>query len=290
MLLSTQTREVFCHYGIDAGLKIFANAGYDALDFSLYVPKYYNEKNKDFFVETRKKAESLGLSFNQAHAPFHSSMTDENETKKRFSEITRAMEYASILGVKNIIVHPCQHLEYRKNKERLFEINMDFYNRLKPYCEEFGIKVALENMWQSVGQKILRSTCSTPEEFIRYLDGLDERYFTACLDLGHTFLVCEEPDVFIRKLGAKRLTALHVHDVDGIDDLHTLPYFGLIDWDSVAHALADIGYKGDFTFEADGFLHGKPPELYPEYERLMAKTGRYIIDKINNYKNQEVTK
>ena len=28
--------------------------------------------------------------------------------------------------------------------EQLFEINMDFYNRLKPYCEEYGIKVALE--------------------------------------------------------------------------------------------------------------------------------------------------
>ena len=34
-------------------------------------------------------------------------------------------------------------------------------------------------------------------------------------------------------LGNKRLLCLHVHDVDGIDDLHTLPYFGITDWDKV---------------------------------------------------------
>ena len=31
---------------------------------------------------------------------------------------------------------------------RLFEMNMDFYTRSKPYREEYGIRVALENLPQ----------------------------------------------------------------------------------------------------------------------------------------------
>ncbi len=285
MLLSTQTGTVFAAYGIDKGIELYKEAGYDALDFSFMDPKYYSsERTKDYFEEIRKKSEECGLCFNQAHAPFHSSFADEEATKQRFKDIVKSIEYASYLGIKNIVVHPCQHLEYRTEKEKLFEINMDFYNRLKPYCEEYGVHVAVENMWQSVGNKILHSTCSSPEEFIRYIDELNSEWFVACLDLGHSMLVCNEPKDFIRALGSKRLKALHVHDVDGIKDLHTLPYFGIIDWDSVAEALADIGYTGDFTFEADSFLVGKPKELYPQMEKTMVDTGRYIINKFNNYK------
>ena len=285
MLLSTQTGTVFAAYGIDKGIELYKEAGYDALDFSFMDPEYYSsERTKDYFEEIRKKSEECGLCFNQAHAPFHSSFADEEATKQRFKDIAKSIEYASYLGIKNIVVHPCQHLEYRTEKEKLFEINMDFYNRLKPYCEEYGVHVAVENMWQSVGNKILHSTCSSPEEFIRYIDELNSEWFVACLDLGHSMLVCNEPKDFIRALGSKRLKALHVHDVDGIKDLHTLPYFGMIDWDSVAEALADIGYTGDFTFEADGFISGKPKELYPQMEKTMVDTGRYIINKFNNYK------
>ena len=49
---------------------------------------------------------------------------------------------------------------------------MKFYKSLIPYCEEYGIKVAVENMWQYPGM-ISHSTCSRPEEFIRYIDELD---------------------------------------------------------------------------------------------------------------------
>lgn len=287
MRLSTQTKRIFGAYGIDKGIEILANAGYDAMDFSFFSEYYYStELTKEYFSEIRKKSEALGLSYNQAHAPYASSCADEEATKSRFEEITRAMRNASYLGVENIVVHPCQHMAYRDEgaPEKLFEINMDFYNRLKPYCEEYGIKVAIENMWQSVGQKILPSTCSRPEEFIRYVDELNSGCFVACLDIGHSMLVCENPADFIRKLGNKRLKALHVHDVDGIHDSHTLPYSGIIDWESVAKALAEIDYKGDFTFEADNFMSGKPEELYPQYAKTMVETGRYIINKINDYK------
>lgn len=287
MKLSTTIMSVALAYGFDEAINIFAEAGYDFLDFSFCdeFTGYSNEKI-NFFKELRKKAEAKGLVFNQAHAPFASSFEDEAETEKRFNEIVNSMERAAVLGVKNIIVHPCQHLPYEDDgvPEKLFEINMDFYNRLKPYCEEYGIHVAVENMWQlrKNSGKIICSTCAKPTEFIKYLDSLNSEWFVACLDIGHAMLVCEDPADFVKELGRNRLQALHVHDVDGFRDSHTLPYFGVCNWEKIMKALAEIGYEGNLTYEADNFIRNKPTEIYPEYVKLMEKTGRYLIKTFNN--------
>lgn len=284
MKLSTQTMILLANYSFRETVDILAEAGYDAIDFSFFDPKTYSDDLKsDYFTEFRKTAEDKGLFFNQAHAPFASSFADDEQTKLRFNEIVTSMERASILGVENIVVHPCQHLTYINPgaAERLFEINMDFYNRLKPYCESFGIKIAIENMWQYYGNsnKIMPSVCAEPAEHIKYIDSLNSEWFVACLDIGHAFLVSENPAQIIRELGSKRLRALHVHDVDGIHDSHTLPYFGNINWDDVMSALAEIGYRGDLTFEADNFIKNKPKELIPECEKFMVQTGRTLIKK-----------
>lgn len=283
MRISTQTSRLIANYTFEEMIDILAEAGYDAIDFSLHAVKNLAEIKPEVFGELRKRAEDKGMCFNQAHAPFHSSYVDEEQTKTRFNEIVIAMERAAILGAESIVVHPCQHLPYKEPgvPEQLFEINMDFYNRLKPYCEKFGIKVAVENMWQHYegSNKIMQSTCARVQEHIRYVDNLDSKWFTACLDIGHAFLVSENPADSIRALGSERLGALHVHDVDGIHDSHTIPYFGVIDWDDVMSALAEIGYKGDLTFEADSFMDRKPKELIPECEKLMAKIGKTLVKK-----------
>lgn len=283
MRLSTTTGELAKVFGFNKCIDILAAAGYDCADLSQFDEYVYGaDLSKEFFVELRKYAESKGISFNQSHAPFASSFKDEDKIKKRFTEITEAIKRASYLGVENIIVHPCQHLEYAQaeNPELLFEYNMEFYSRLVPYCEEYDIRVALENMWQWTGM-INHSTCSRPAEFVRYIDELNNDCFVACLDIGHATLVREDLPDFIRALGNKRLKCLHVHDVDGSNDSHTLPYFGAVPWQKVMKALAEIGYTGDLTFEADSFLRNVPTELYADAEAFMAKTGRQLISMFN---------
>lgn len=287
MLLSTSIGYMCEQLGMKPAIDMYAEVGYDALDMSMFNMATVEKGLEEYYKDIREYSNARGLVFNQAHAPFPSSMNNAEETEKRFDDIVTAMKYASILGVKNIVVHPCQHLAYAKEgvPEKLFEINMEFYTRLIPYCEEYGIRVALENMWQGIGpHKISHSTCSKPEEFIRYMDTLNNDCFTACLDIGHTILCCEDPADFIRALGKKRLGALHVHDVDGIEDLHTLPYLGIANWDKIAKALAEIDYCGDFTYEANGVYKTKPVELFKAYQTLAVQTGRLIMGKIQSYK------
>ena len=285
MKLSTSTCDIASRLGLEKAVEVLIAAGYDCIDFSQCDESIYGaDLSKDYFVELRKYAEDKGVTFNQSHAPFASSFREEEKTKKRFTEITEAIKRASYLGVKNIVVHPCQHLTYAEegSPELLFEYNMKFYSKLIPYCEEYGVKVAVENMWQWTSGMINHSTCSRPEEFVRYIDGLNNDCFVACLDIGHAALVREDLADFIKILGNKRLQCLHVHDVDGTNDSHTLPYYGRIDWVRVMKALADIGYRGDLTFEATSFLRDVPAELCADGERFMAKTGRQLISIFEN--------
>ncbi len=280
MKLSTTTEPLYRNFGLKTAIDILAESGYDAIDFSQTAKDIYEDVcDVNYYSEIRKYAESKGLYFNQSHAPFHSSSADEQWSKKRFDEIALSIKRASLLGVENLVVHPCQHLIYDKegNPERLFEYNMKFYGDLVPYAEEYGVHIALENMWQSVGDIINHSTCSTPEEFVAYLDELSNPCFVACLDIGHGALVREDMEKFIKALGSQRLKALHVHDVNGNEDLHTLPFYGSVNWEKVMKALKDIGYTGDFTFEADHFISEIPKELMADGAKFMCSTGKYLI-------------
>lgn len=279
-------------YSEEKTLDTLKIAGFDAIDFSFCESaEFYDETlgskktTEEYYRNLKKMADEKGLVFNQTHAPFGSSFNSEKETAKRFDEIVLSMRNSALLGAKNIVVHPCQHLPYENDgvPEQLFEMNMDFYNRLKPYCEEYGIKVAVENMWRHTkGNVINHSTCSKPAEFIRYVDSLDKKWFTACLDIGHAQVVREDPADFIRVLGKDRLGCLHVHDVDGINDNHTLPFYGTCDWNKICLALKEIDYSGDLTYEAGNFINVLPRDeaIIEEATRMMAVVGKHLISKI----------
>lgn len=292
MLLSTLTQWVGTKLPEKEAVKIIAEAGFDAYDISLFELTRNEEYqfNRPDYVEIAKDlrayADSLGIVCNQSHAPFPSSVGKEEEDKVIFEKIVRAMEIASILGAKIIVVHPKQHLIHAEHPQELFEMNVEFYKSLIPYCEKFGIKVACENMWQWYnGNKVPSdSTCSRAWEFCQYLDAVDSEWIVGCLDIGHVSLMNADIPQFIRTMGNKRLQALHVHDTDYKSDKHTLPFMEKIDFEAMCQALAEIDYQGDFTFEADAFYRGKPVELYPATTRYMCEVGRYLVGRIEKAK------
>jgi sugar phosphate isomerase/epimerase len=66
--------------------------------------------------------------------------------------------------------------------------------------------------------------------------------------------------------------------------MHVFPLTESINFDTVCKALAEIDYSGNFTFEADSTNERFPDELLPYTYRLLEKTGRYLIAKIEAYK------
>lgn len=288
MIVSTDTAVLKLSHGDAESVRMLKEVGFDAYDYSMFVSPLGFEDPLDlpdyrqYAANLRAYADQVGIVCNQAHAPFPSSTGNSEDDQKIFEKIVRSMETAAILGAKIIIVHPCQHLEYATHAEELKEINLAFYQKLIPYCEQFGIKVATENMfqWDVKEDHALHSTCSQAEEFKEYVDMLDSPWIVGCLDIGHVELVGEDVVHMIHTLGKDRLRALHVHDNDGQYDQHTLPYTRNIDFTAVLKALKEIGYSGDFTFESNSFGGPFPKELYAQCFRFMREVGQHMASQI----------
>lgn len=283
MLFSSQTSTLAARYGIFKAVDLLMDGGYTALDLSCFGANGFimDDQWQETAVALRDRARARGVVFNQAHAPFGGGF--DHYTRNLIPTFPRVFAFCRILGVRQIVVHPLQKGRYYGHEQELFDMNMEFYRSLIPLSEEYGIKIAIENMWQThpVTHRICDDVCANPHELAAYFDTLnDPDHFTVCLDIGHVALCGREPEDAIRVLGAHRLGALHVHDVDYLNDLHTIPYVGRINWDRVVEALAEIGYRGEFTMESDAFLHKYPDGLMTAAVRFMADTSRYLAEKL----------
>ncbi len=296
MILSSTTGGLNHKFGYEKSIEILAKAGFDAVDLSLSLMRNDDHIcNADNYREVAEHllevAKENGVFFNQVHAYYPSSYVDDDKTQTAYDRIVRGIEIASVIGAKVIVVHPKQHLYYPEgdNAKILKQQNYDFYKSLIPYCEQYGVTVATENMWRNgkISGVIMDSTCSRGPEFCEYVDMLESKWITACLDLGHCGLVGQLPQNMIRELGHDRLGALHVHDNNGRDDNHVepmAPYVSTIDWEEVCKALAEIDYKGDFTFEATCMFKNANEQTVDAIAKHLHDIGRYLIGRIEFYK------
>jgi sugar phosphate isomerase/epimerase len=79
----------------------------------------------------------------------------------------------------------------------------------------------------------------------------------------------------IKALG-NRLQALHIHDNDLHDDSHQIPFSMKIDFDKVANALREIGYKGYLTLECNGFMRAYTKENVFEGVKKLAESVKRL--------------
>ncbi len=264
-------------------------AGYDCLDLSMFEMArdpncIWNQDNWRETAKSRRAwADDHGIVFNQAHAPFSFNWADENVHKNVADPlVNRSIEIASILGAKLIVVHPLHWFAYKGYEAEARQMNLDYYRSLIPLAEKCNIEIGFENMWQKEVKRkcISDDVASRAADLASYIDEIDSKYIRACLDVGHCSLVGEEAEDAIRILGADRLHALHVHDNSYTGDDHTLPFLGKMNWDEIMKALKDIGYTGELTYEADGFLRNMPNDYMQQAANFMAQTGRFLLSKI----------
>lgn len=284
MLLSSNTIRFYEAFGIEGTLDLFARAGIRGVDFYNGFSEFRtDEHDAQYYRELKKYANERGLVLCQAHAPHPTTFKggDEEKNEQRFWEIVQSIKNAAYMDIPMIVVHPCYHLDYsvKENQELIFDYCIHLFRRLIPYAKEAGIRIALEN----VGTV---SVCSTPERLIRLHDTLNDPVFTVCLDVGHCLLQGVDPAEAVRALGHRLANGcLHIHDNGGTCDEHTLPYHGQVNWESVMEALAEIGYRGELSYEASGFLKNLPDALLVDALSYMASIGHYLIERFEYYKN-----
>lgn len=276
----------FRKYGGDRSvLKLLKDAGFDAYDYSMFyesnafrllLSEDYIEQAKAF----RTYADELGLTCNQAHAPFPTAGQCYGMDARKYRDyarkyIKRAIEVAGILGAKVIVVHPVNDYSAAEN--------MEVYRDFEAVARKAGVKIGVENMWnwKQGAPTACAAACSSHEDFKKHLDLLPSDVFVACVDIGHAEMAGLQTSAAetIRTLG-ERVEALHIHDNDRLHDSHALPYLGNIDFDAVIDALRAVGYRGDVTLEANAFVERFPLELYPQAAELMAAVADTIRKKL----------
>lgn len=280
MLISTEIASAAAIIGEEKAIELYAKAGFDAWDFSMFAMCRYDWHNKtllpnshplagsDYLAFARKLrqiGEDNGIHCNQSHAPFPVRVPEIR------SHLKRAIECTAEAGGKICVIHP--------NNDKSPEENAEMYAELLPFAKECGVKIATENMWNwddAKGQSSF-AACATPESFCAHVDALQDDYMVACLDIGHAEMRGSDTSAveMIRALG-HRLQALHIHDNDKWLDSHQIPFSMQIDFDAVVKALKDIGYSGYLTLEADRYLHGRTKEDIFEGMKNMAAAARRL--------------
>ena len=280
--ISTEIDSIAMHVGEEKAVEYVAKAGFDAWDFSMgclwrkdpvtnqwRVPEHPLAGNE--YLKFARQLKQIGLDngihCNQSHAPFPT----VNPTAHSF--LKRAIECTAEAGGEICIVHP--------GNKQTAEQNAELYFELLPFAKECGVKLAAENMFnrEPETRRIIPAACSSPEDFLKHLELVNDPFLVACLDIGHAEIVgCETsaPEM-IRALGSY-LQALHIHDNNKLDDSHQLPFTMDIDFAAVICALKEIGYEGYLTLEANSYLKDYMPERVFEGIKTMANTAKRLSE------------
>lgn len=275
-------------YGIDRGLEICKESGFDAIDFGLggYTLRegIYAASDDEFeshFAAIKKKADDLELIISQTHGRAGTYWPDDeqhNADVDRYAELD--LRASSILGAPSCVIHFINNTRWGKQpRELLHKVSGEMFDKAIPFAEKYKVNIALETFGAAKIQGArIRDLFADPSEFKYQFDRLDTKYKTMCVDSGHTheaesFWV-PPPEEMIRILG-KDVTILHLHDNNGHYDDHLLPGMGNINWPAVFESLEDIGYSGVYNFELANKFAGK---LLEDYMHFIGKYLREFVD------------
>ena len=214
-----------------------------------------DENRREVIEETLQVLAELDLYMPQAHAKLTADVArpDAELRNSEIATLMRHMDWASQLGVKNVVIHPgrgngCATPEERR---RIFDLNVDSFRRLADRAGELGLRIGIENMMNA------SEFGSTAGDLLELLAAVDSSALGVTIDTSHANVRTGDTAGMIRQLGPA-IFCTHISDNNGTGDQHLAPGNGNIDWPGVVSALKDIGYDGTFNLEIGGERHPVP--------------------------------
>ncbi len=271
----------FFTYGdADEGFAKIKKYGYTNCDYENFVKvnePWFNVSDDQFekqCIEDRMCAEKHGIKIDQVHAPWlwPTKNATPEDREEWFDKMVKAMHGTKLLNSKNFVIHPLMPWNGDElDRDFLWEVNLEFFNRLIPHAKQNGITLCFENM------PMKDLSISTVEACIQFLDMLNSDRMGICLDTGHARVFGTEPADAVRLLG-NRIKCFHVHDNHGVYDQHLLPYMGACDWEAFKKALkecVDESIPLDLETSAPQHL---PEDIKAQFEEALASLARYLAD------------
>ena len=301
--IAVQTLGITERYGFKEGYRMIRRWGFDGADANIHrvlgkglilkrdIPDVLVRGGPDCMALFRpwgEAAKEAGVENVQAHAPFPGWLPFCGETNEKLIEVLKnTVRGCDLIGCRKLVLHPfyagpalwiMKGIDLRRNLER--------FSRLIPVAKEYGVMLCLENVHsRSFTRRLLKGACGDPETGARYVDELNriagEKLFAFCFDTGHAHACRVDIKQALHTLGG-RVQALHIHDNDGVSDLHLAPYMGTVNWQSFAEGLQDIRYEGAISFETYAVFGRLPPALIDRQMQFICECGRMFAQKASS--------
>lgn len=299
-----------CEAQPQAGFELMKNAGFLCADFSLNayllntslyqfeLNNFFNRTESElenFFRPHKQGAASAGITIEQMHMPYPNYVPNGKQELNDYLRnvvAPKSMQVCAFFGCPYIVVHGFKLSRNLGSEEAEWAQTENFLDTLAPMAKEMGITICIENLYNVLGDHVVEGPCCHAKRAVERIERFNEKYHAEvlgfCFDTGHANLVGIDFESFITDLDS-HLKVLHIHDNDGIGDLHQIPFAftrtrenqASTDWEGFIRGLKRIKYEGTLSFETGPVLTAFPDELKEQTLRFLAQIGEYFAREIS---------
>ncbi len=305
MDIGVQTKNVIKDECPREGFELLRRAGFSCCDFSLnsyllnsslykFETNAFFDKSEagleEFFTPHKKAAKAAGIRINQMHMPYPNYVPNGGDELNEYLKnivAPKSMRICAFLECPYIVIHGFKLAHYLGSEEAEWQKTLEFIEFLAPLAKELGITICIENIYTSLGNHIVEGPCCDAGKAADRIDAVNEKHGAKvlgfCFDTGHANLVGLDFENFLATLG-DRMKVLHIHDNDGIGDLHQIPFTFTrsrenttsTDWEGFIKGLKRIHFNGVLSFETAPVLTAFPDVMKADVLGFIANIGRYF--------------
>lgn len=247
-------------------ISLCKKAGFEYFD---YLPDDLSTASAD-----REIFDSLGVKVIQSHCPF---WRYEKDGLSKFRQIApEAVKSAAILGAEFFVIHADEYRIYPDMPfDHVVKCSREYLAPVIDLCGEYGLKPAIENLFEEKDRNARTRFCSQVEDVIAVIESFPGTGIGCCWDSGH-HNVSFGNELFLEKLEmlAPYIICTHLHDNFQTRDTHNPAFAGSVPWEDVMAVLKKHQYNGPLNWE---FAHGIfPDEVYEAYLNLIKVSGNYL--------------
>jgi sugar phosphate isomerase/epimerase len=168
--------------------------------------------------------------------------------------VKNRIDFTARLGGDAVVMHvypPTAHPDLAHFNQFLFDQIRRSLDDLQAYARARNVSIALENLIDfaatEAGATDTVHAGDNAELLARLLDAYDPAFLSFCFDSGHAILGQNRIKRYAPLFA--RLAVLHLHDNDGLRDLHLPVYDGVADWARIATLIAASPYTKPISYE-----------------------------------------
>ncbi len=220
--------DVFFGISSEELLPLGKKAGFDGIFVGQEAAKY-----EDKVGELRAMADEEGLVIETIHSTIpgcYDLWIEGNAGEDYVAVLKTNIDNCKNFGIPILVIH----IQVKEDADNLADIGLRRLETVVAYAKEKGVKIAFENI-------------NDASLLFQVMEQFQDSHVGFCYDSGHE--ACHTPEVEYLPILGKRLFCTHLHDNDGMGDLHLLPFDGVLDFERICRQLKEVNYQGNITLE-----------------------------------------